>query len=36
MSRVRKIDMKNHTYHVFDYIININNLDPNKTKIEEI
>ena len=30
-----KIDIKNHTYHFFDVIINIKKIDPNDIKIDE-
>ena len=30
-----KIDIKNHTYHFFDVIINIKKFDPNDIKIDE-
>ena len=34
-NKVKDIDIKNHTYHFFDYIINMENFDPNNTKIDE-
>ena len=29
-NKIKDIDIKNHTYHFFDDIINIRNFDPNK------
>ena len=34
-NKVKDIDIRNHTYHFFDYIINMKNFDPNNTKIDE-
>ena len=34
-NKVKDIDIKNHTYHFFDYIINMENFDPNNTEIDE-
>ena len=33
--KVKEIDIKNHAYHFFNEIINTNNFDPNKIKIDE-
>ena len=35
MSSIRKIDIKNRTYYLFDHMFNIKNLDTNKIKIDE-
>ena len=35
MSSIRKIDIKNRTYDLFDHMFNIKGLDPNKIKIDE-
>ena len=35
MSSIRKIDIKNRTYYLFDHMFNIKSLDPNKIKIDE-
>ena len=34
-NKFKDIDIKNHTYYFFNYIINIKNFDPNKIKIDE-
>ena len=34
-NKLKEIDIKNCTYYFFDDVINIRNLDPNKTKIDE-
>ena len=34
-NKVIDIDTKNHTYYVFDDILNIKNFDPNNIKIDE-
>ena len=34
-NKVKHIDIKNHTYYVFDDIINIKNYYPNNIKIDE-
>ena len=34
-NKYKDIDIKNHTYYFFNYIINIKNFDPNKIKIDE-
>ena len=35
ISSVEEINIKNLTCHLFDGIININNIDPNKIRIDE-
>ena len=35
MSSIRKIDIKNRTYYLFDHMFNIKGLDPNKIEIDE-
>ena len=35
MTDVNKIDIKNRTYHFFGDMINMENLDPNRIKIDE-
>ena len=34
-NKVKDINIKNHTYYFFDYIINIKDFDPNNIKIDE-
>ena len=34
-NKFKDIDIKKHTYHFFNDIINLKNLDPNKIKIDE-
>ena len=34
-NKIKDINIKNHAYYFFDDIININNFDPNKIKIDE-
>ena len=34
-NQFKDIDIKNHTYYIFDDIINIKNFDPNNIKIYE-
>ena len=34
-NKVKDIDIKNHIYYFFNYIINIKNFDPNNIKIDE-
>ena len=34
-NKIKDINIKNHVYCFFDDIININNFDPNKIKIDE-
>ena len=34
-NKFKEIDIKNRAYYFFDDIINIKNLDPNKTKRDE-
>ena len=34
-NKVKDIHMKNRTYYFFNYIINIENFDPNNIKIDE-
>ena len=33
-NKIKDIDMKNHTYHFFDDMINIKDFDPNNIKID--
>ena len=35
MNNVKEIDIKNGTYYFFDDMFNIQNLDPNKSKLDE-
>ena len=34
-NKVKDIDIKNHTYYFFNYIINTKNFDPNNIKIDQ-
>ena len=34
-NKFKDIDMKKHTYYIFDNIISIKNFDPNKIKRDE-
>ena len=34
-NKVKDINLKNHTYYIFNYIVNIKNFDPNNIKIDE-
>ena len=34
-SKVKDINIKNHTYYFFNDIVDISNFDPNKIKIDE-
>ena len=34
-NKIKDIDIKNHTYYLFNDIINVNNFDPNNNKIDE-
>ena len=36
MISLKEIDIKDRTYYLFDDMINIKNLDPNKIKIDEL
>ena len=35
-NKFKDIDIKNHTYYIFDNIINIKNFDPKKIKIRKV
>ena len=35
MNSAKEIDIKNGTYYFFDDMLNIQNLDPNKSKLDE-
>ena len=35
MNNVKEIDIKNGAYYFFDDMLNIQNLDPNKSKLDE-
>ena len=34
-NKVKDIEMKNHTYYLFNDMINIKNFDPNNIKLDE-